>query len=152
MIVKSLTSVEIEITELMKRHQYITKQQSELIKEKKLIDLKLDEAIAKQCYVEKTKYQLLPEVVIPMMTYDVKITKFDRTPNTTLYTTPVTPPTTPSKPVICNIQTKRPVSDAEKANMKKIWKNVVIYNFHDEIDDSQLLMQIKLNMNIDKCM
>ena len=56
MIVKSLTSVEIEITELMKRCQHITKLQSELIKEKKSIDLKLDEAIAKQCYLEKTKY------------------------------------------------------------------------------------------------
>ena len=144
MIVKSLTSVEIEITELMKRHQCITKLQSELIKEKKLIDLKLDEAKAKQCYLEKTKYQLLPEVVIPAMTSDVKITKFDKTPNTTLYTTPVTPPTTPSKPVICNIQTKRPLSDAEKANMKKIQKNVVIYIFHDEIDESQLLTA-KLN-------
>ena len=144
MIVKSLTGVEIEITELMKRCQYIMKLQSELIKEKKSIDLKLDEAIAKQCYLEKTKYQLMPEVVIPTMTSDVKITKFDKTPNTTLYTTPVTPPSTPSKPVICNIQTKRPLSDAEKANMKKIWKNVVIYNVHDEIDDSQLL-SAKLN-------
>ena len=47
MIVKSLTSVEIDIAELMKRHQHITKLQSELIKEKKLIDLQLDEAIAK---------------------------------------------------------------------------------------------------------
>ena len=53
MIVKSLTSVEIEMTELMKRHQHITKLQSELIKEIKSIDLKLDEAIAKQCYLEK---------------------------------------------------------------------------------------------------
>ena len=35
--------------------------------------------------------------------------------------------------------TKRPLSDTEKANMKRIWKNVVMYNFHDEIDDSQLL-------------
>ena len=140
MIVKSLTSVEIEITELMKRHQHITKLQSELIKEKKSIDLKLDEAIAKQCYLEKkTKYQLLPEVVIPMIASNVKITKFDKTPNTTLYTTPVTPPSTPSKPVICNILTKRPLSDTEKANMKRIWKNVVMYNFHDEIDDSQLM-------------
>ena len=139
MIVKSLTSVEIEITELMKRHQHITKLQSEFIKEKKSIDLKLDEAIAKQCYLEKTKYQLPCEVFIPMMTSDVKITKFDKTPNTTLYTTPVTPPSTPTKPVICNIQTKRPLSDTEKANMKRIWKNVVIYNFHDEIDDNQLL-------------
>ena len=122
----------------MKRCQYITKLQSELIKEKKSIDLKLDEAIAKQCYLEK-KYQLLPEVVIPTMTSDVKITKFDKTPNTTLYTTPMTPPSTPSKPVICNIQTKRPLSDAEKANMKKNWQNVVIYNFNDEIDDNELL-------------
>ena len=42
---------------MMKRHQYITKLQSELIQEKKLIDLKLDEAIAKHCYLEKTKYE-----------------------------------------------------------------------------------------------
>ena len=45
MIVKSLTNVEIEITELMERCQHITKLQSELFKEKKLIDLKLDEAM-----------------------------------------------------------------------------------------------------------
>ena len=37
----------------MNRHQHITNLQSELIKEKKLIDLKLDEAIAKHCYLEK---------------------------------------------------------------------------------------------------
>ena len=55
MIVKSLTNVEIEITELMKSCQHITKLQSELIKEKKLIDLKLDEAIAEQCYLGKKK-------------------------------------------------------------------------------------------------
>ena len=125
--------------ELMKRCQYITKLQSELIREKKVIDLKLDEAIAKQCYLEKEKYQLLPEVEIPTMTSDVKITKFDKTPNTTSYTTPMTSPSTPSKPVICNIQTKRTLSDAEKANMKKKWQNVVIYNFNDEIDDNQFL-------------
>ena len=87
---------------------------------------------------KKTKYQLLPEVVIPTIASNVKITKFDKTPNTTLYTSPVTPPSTPSKPVICSILTKRPLSDTEKANMKRIHKNV-IYNFHDEIDDSQLL-------------
>ena len=52
-IIKSITSLEIDITEMMKRHQQITKLQSELIKEKKLIDLKLDEAIAKHCYLEK---------------------------------------------------------------------------------------------------
>ena len=36
MIKKSLTSLEIEITEMMKRHQHITKLQSELIQEKKV--------------------------------------------------------------------------------------------------------------------
>ena len=51
----------------------------------------------------------------------------------------MTPPSTPSKPVIYNILMKRPLSDTDKANIKRIWKNVVIYNFHDEIDDSQLL-------------
>ena len=34
-IVKSLKSLKIEITEMMKRHQHITKLQSELIQEKK---------------------------------------------------------------------------------------------------------------------
>ena len=44
---------------MMKRHQHITKLQSELIQEKMFIDLKLDEDIAKHCYLEKTKYELL---------------------------------------------------------------------------------------------
>ena len=90
----------------MKTYQHITKLQSELIKEKKLIDLKLDEAIAKDCYLEKTKYELLPKVVIPTIASNVKFTKVDQTPNTTLYTTPVTPSNTPSKPIICNILSK----------------------------------------------
>ena len=42
---------------MMKRQQHITKLQSELIKEKKLIDHRLDEAIAKHCYLEKSKYE-----------------------------------------------------------------------------------------------
>ena len=74
-----------------------------------------------------------------MIASNVKITKFDKTPNIILYTTPVTPPNTPSKPVICNMLTKRPLSDTEKANVKRILKSVIIYNFHDEIDDIQLL-------------
>ena len=88
---------------------------------------------------KKTKYQLLPKVVIPTISSHLKITKVDKTPKPTLYMTPVTPPNTPSKPIIHHILSKRPLSDTEKANMKKIWKDVVTYNFHDEIDDSQLL-------------
>ena len=37
MIVKSLTSLEIKMTDMMKRHQHITKLQSELIQEKSLL-------------------------------------------------------------------------------------------------------------------
>ena len=87
MIVKSLTSLEIEITEMMKRHQHITKLQSELIQEKKFIDLKLDEAIAKQCYLEKTN-ELLPQVVISKIPSYVKLTNVDKTPNMILHRVP----------------------------------------------------------------
>ena len=80
---------------MMKRHQHITKLQSELIQEKKLTDVKLDEAIAKHCSLEKTKYQLLPQVGIPTIASNVKLTKVDKTPKTTLNTAPITPPNTP---------------------------------------------------------
>ena len=113
----------------MKRHQYITKLQSEIIKEKKFTDLKLDEAIAKHSYLEKTKYQLLPQIVIPTIASHMKLTTIDKTPNTTLHTIPITPPNTPSKPIICNILTKRPLSDTERANVKRIWKDVVVLLF-----------------------
>ena len=44
---------------MMKRCQHITKLQCELIQDKKFIDLKLDEAIAKHCHLKKkTKYEL----------------------------------------------------------------------------------------------
>ena len=124
---------------MMKRQQHITKLQSELIQEKKFIDVKLDEAMTKHCYLQKPKYELLPQVVIPTIASHVKLTKIDKTPNTTLNTAPITPPNTPSKPIICNILSKRPLSDTEKANVMRIWKDVVTFNFHDEIDDNQLL-------------
>ena len=34
---------------------------------------------------------------------------------------------------------KGPFSNTEKANFKRIRKDVVTYNFHNEIDDAQLL-------------
>ena len=92
----------------------------ELLQEKKLIDVKLDEAMANHCYLEKTKYQLLPQVVIPTIASHVKLTKVDKTPNTTLNTVPITPPNTHSKPILHNILSKRPLSDTEKANVKRI--------------------------------
>ena len=121
---------------MMKRHQHITKLQSELIQEIKLIDVKLDEAITKHCYLEKNKYQL--PVVIPTIAFHVKLTKVNKTPNPTLNTVPITPPNTPSKPSMCNIPSKRHLSDTVKGNVKRIQKDVVAFKFHDEIDDSQL--------------
>ena len=119
---------------MMKSHQHITKLQSELIQEKKFVDVKLDEAIAKHCYLVKTKYELLPQVVIPKIPSDVKLTNVDKSTNMTLHTVPITPPNTLSKPIIHNIMSKRPFSDTEKANFKRIRKDVVTYNFHDEIN------------------
>ena len=67
---------------MMRRQQHITKLQSELIQEKKLIDGKLDEAIAKHCYLEKLKYEILPQVVIPNIPSQMKYRKPDNIPNT----------------------------------------------------------------------
>ena len=122
---------------MMKRHQHITKLQSKLIQEKMFIDLKLDEAVAKHCYLEKTKYKLLPQGAIPKIPPHVKFTKLDKIPNTTLHTVPITPPNTPSKATLQPIINKRPVSNTQQANFKRI--RTVLYNLHDEIDDAQLL-------------
>ena len=67
MIVKSLTSLEIEITDMIKRHQHITKLQNELIKEKKFIDHKLDEAIAKHCYLENQNMSYCHKLSYPKL-------------------------------------------------------------------------------------
>ena len=69
----------------------------------------------------------------------MKLTKVNKTPIVTIHTVPITPPNTPSKPIIHNLMSKRPFSDTEQANCKRIRKQVATYNFHDEIDDAQLL-------------
>ena len=138
-MVKSLTSLEIEITDMMKRHQHIKKLQSELIQEKKLIDHKLDEAIAKHCYLEKLTYELLPQVVIPNIPSDMKSRKLDNIPNRIQHTLPMTPPNTPSKSTLHNIITKRLVSTTPRSKFPIIRKQEVMYNFHNKIDDAELL-------------
>ena len=57
----------------------------------------------------------------------------------TLHTVPITPPNTPSKATLHNIISKRPTSNTQQPNFKRMRKNTVLYNFHDEIDDAQLL-------------
>ena len=123
----------------MKGCQHITKLQSELIQEKKLIDHKLDEAIAKHCYIEKSKYELLSQVVIPKIPSHMKSRKLDNIPNTIQHTLPMTPLNTPSKATLYNRITKTSVSTTPKSNFQRISKQVVMYNFHNEIDDAELL-------------
>ena len=138
-IIKSLTNLEIEITDMMKRQQHITKLQSELIQEKKLIHCKLDEAIAKYCYLKKSKYEILPQVVTPNIPSHMKSRKLDNILNTIQYTVPMTPPNTLYKATLHNIITKTPLSTTPRSKFPTISKQEVIYNFHNEIDDAELL-------------
>ena len=124
---------------MMKRRQHITKLQSQLIQEKKLIDHRLDEAIAKHCYLEKSKYEILPHIVIPNMPSHMKYKKPDNSPNTIQHTIPMTPPTTQSKATQPNIITNTPLSITQRSKFPRISKQEVIYNFHNEIDDTELL-------------
>ena len=123
----------------MKRHQHITKLLGELIQEKKLIHHKLDKAIAKHCYLKKLKYELLPQDVVPKIPSHMKSRKLDNIPNTIQHTVPMTPPNTPSKATLYNRIMKTPVTTTPKSNFQRISKQVVMYNFHNEIDDAELL-------------
>ena len=127
------------MTEMMKRQQDITKLQSQLIQEKKLIDRRLDEAIVKHCYLEKSKYEILPHIVIPNIPSHMTYNKPHNSPSTIQHTIPITPPTTQSKATQPNIITKTPFSTTQRSKFPRIRKQEVIYNFHNEIDDAELL-------------
>ena len=51
----------------------------------------------------------------------------------------MTPLNTPSKATLHNIITKRPVSTTQQGNFQRLSKQVIMYRFHDEIDDAELL-------------
>ena len=104
-----------------------------------MIDCKLDEAIAKHCYLGKSKYEILPQVVIPNIPSQMKYRKLDNIPNTIQHTVPMTPPTTPSKATLHNIITKTPVRTTPKSKFARSSKQEVTYNFHNEIDDAELM-------------
>ena len=104
-----------------------------------MIDCRLYEAIAKHCYLEKSKYEISPHVVIPNIASHMKCKKIDNILNIIQHTLPMTPPSTPSKATLHNIITKTPVSTIPQSKFPRIRKQVVIYNFHNEIDDTELL-------------
>ena len=104
-----------------------------------MIDHKLDEAIAKHCYLKKLKYEILPQVVIPNIPSHMKSRKLDNIPNTMQHTVPMTPPNTLSKATLHNNITKAPVSTTPRSKFVRISKQEVICNFHNEIDDAELM-------------
>ena len=66
-IEKSIANLDVERMELIKRRQDIMKLQSEIIKELKSIDAKLDSNILQKFQLEKRKLQLLQHVEVPMI-------------------------------------------------------------------------------------
>ena len=60
-----MAGVDLDITDLIRRCQEITKLQCQLIKEKKAIDQKLYVKIALKCRLEQQKAAILPNVKIP---------------------------------------------------------------------------------------
>ena len=64
-IVKGLAGADLDIMEIILRHQEITKLQCQLIQEKKAIDQKLDVKIALKCRLEQQKAAIFPHVKIP---------------------------------------------------------------------------------------
>ena len=69
----------------------------------------------------------------------MKCKKPDNIPNTIQHTVPMTPPTTQSKATLHNIITKTPLSTTSRSKFPRISKQGVIYNFHNEIDVTELL-------------
>ena len=61
-----LASINHENMELLQRQKEIMKVQSELIKEKKLLDSKVDSIILQKLHLEKRKMILLPIVQVPV--------------------------------------------------------------------------------------
>ena len=66
MIEKTLTSINYENMELVQRRTEIMKLQGELIKERKLLDTKLDNNIVQKLRLEKRKMIILPIVQVPV--------------------------------------------------------------------------------------
>ena len=104
-----------------------------------MIDHRLNEAIAKHCYLEKSKYEILPHIVIPNIPSHMKYKKPDKSPNTIQHTIPMTPPTTQLKATRPNIITNTPLSITQRSKFPRISKQEVICNFHNKIDDTELL-------------
>ena len=69
--------------ELMHRQLEITKLQTEVIKEKKMIDVQIDCKIHQKCKLEKRKLELLPTIDAPPFSIPKPVTSLGVTVSTT---------------------------------------------------------------------
>ena len=69
----------------------------------------------------------------------MKYKKPDNSPNTIQHTIPMAPPTTQLKTTQPNIITNTSLSITQRSRFPRISKQEVMYNFHNEIDDTELL-------------
>ena len=117
-LVKKLAAIDLEIMDLVKRHQQIKNLQRKLIKEWKDNDMKSNKKIVMKCSLEKAKFAIFPSVHVPAET--------SPQPN------PVVQITVPhSKP-----QVSKWNSDTwQIGDVKKIWKELFP---NDNVDDNIL--------------
>ena len=125
-IEKTLTSIDIEKMELMHRRSEITKLQTEIIKEKKMIDAQIDCKIHQKCKLEKRKLELLPTIDAPPFS----IPKL----NCPVTSSGVTVSTTKSPCVIRKVD-KMPSFSQKPYNLFKICRDL----FGGGIPDKELL-------------
>ena len=111
--------------ELIKRREDITKLQSEIIKELKSIDAKLDSNILQKFQLEKRKFQLLQHVELP-----VPMFKYPNiSPNNSDSKTPATQ--SPSTSCVIRKPVKRsppPVSNPSKVQRELLYKVELLDN------------------------
>ena len=131
--------------ELLQRRKEITKLQSELITEKKMIDNKLDLNIVQKFKLEKRKLEIIPKLQAPLPCLErLPQLNVPRTPQTTCQSIePVTPP----QKSYCTIRpvTKRYIPPYTKSNQSKVSKQLFK---HDEwstsgVSDYDLLKEME---------
>ena len=117
-IEKRLGTLDMEKMELVYRRQEITKLQSEIIKELKTIDTKLDENILQKCRLEKRKLQLLP-IIEPPVTCLPKLNTPITSPNKSQCETTIQKPSPTTSCVIRKALKRSPTLSNTPSKVRK---------------------------------
>ena len=128
-IEKSIANLDVERMELIKRRQDITKLQSEIIKELKSIDAKLDSNILQKFQLEKRKFQLLQHVELPVP-YIFPWSNIQTSPQTILTLKLLQP-----NPLVHHVRKPVKRSPPPVSNPSKVQKELL---YKDELSDNDL--------------